>query len=213
VNGTSYDETISLDQRAIDDGMLPLKRPPHQNTLAEWMNDSAVTPVLMDMLAITAATYRTREYAAMIDESKMSQMRSAHARGVYYDGDIRDDAVWMACHALVGVETMIVMAVVFSMNRGKGTHETKFVEPLRTSSNSPRRTRRLSKRSTGSASRSSRYSRTLRTSRTASCGRAAAGTSRRATRTSPAPRGSTHLPMVSDFTVFFGNRRLAGTAP
>jgi hypothetical protein len=37
----------------------------------------------------------------------------------------------MACHALVGVETMIVMAVVFSMDRrGKGTHETKFVKDL-----------------------------------------------------------------------------------
>lgn len=33
-------------------------------------------------------------------------MRTAHARKVDYEGDIRDEANWMNRHALVGVETI-----------------------------------------------------------------------------------------------------------
>jgi hypothetical protein len=130
VNGASADEMVSTYERLIDDKMLPLTRPPHQNTVSVWMNDAALTPVLMDMLAISNLPYRRREYAAMVDESKLSQMRTAHARKVDYEGDIRDEANWMNCHALVGVETTIVMAVTFSLNHGKGTHEIKYLKEL-----------------------------------------------------------------------------------
>lgn len=36
----------------------------------------------------------------------------------------------MKCHALVGVETMVVMAVEFSGTYGKGTHDVNFIKPL-----------------------------------------------------------------------------------
>jgi hypothetical protein len=36
----------------------------------------------------------------------------------------------MKCHALVGVETLVVMAVEFSGSRGSNTHDVNFLKPL-----------------------------------------------------------------------------------
>ncbi|HEX3462512.1 MAG TPA: transposase [Candidatus Elarobacter sp.] len=68
---------------------------------------------------------------AIIDSSKISQMRTAHHRGVEYLKDERPDAEWLRCHALIGVETMVCMAVPFGGNRGLGkTHDSNFAKPL-----------------------------------------------------------------------------------
>jgi len=60
----------------------------------------------------------------------MSQMSTAHARGVDYLDDDRPDAEWMRCHVLTGVETNIVMVVEFAGTRGPGTADINFVNPL-----------------------------------------------------------------------------------
>lgn len=56
---------------------------------------------------------------------------TAHQKAVEYDfHDKRPDADWMKCHALVGVETQVIMAVEFSGVYGSGTHDLNFLEPL-----------------------------------------------------------------------------------
>ena len=80
---------------------------------------------------MTAFPFRQREVGAIIDSSKVSQMRTAHHRGVTYQGDEREGAEWMRCHALVGVETMVVMAAAFGPNRGiEKSGDALFLQPL-----------------------------------------------------------------------------------
>lgn len=128
--GKSADAMQSVYKRLIRDGHLRLEDPPHQNTLTDWMNDERITPVLQEFLRLTSLPFRVREIGAIVDSSKVSQLRTAHARGVDYLGDERPDADWMKCHALVGVETMAVMAVRFSGSRGTTTHDINFVQEL-----------------------------------------------------------------------------------
>ncbi|HEV2738712.1 MAG TPA: transposase, partial [Candidatus Elarobacter sp.] len=125
--GKSADAMVSRYQQLIEDGRLPLRRAPHQNTLGEWMNDDSLTPVLEEMLSISAEPFRLREIGAIIDSSKVSQLRVAHARLVDYGTDKRPNAEWMKAHALIGVETMVVMAVMFS---SKKVHDSKFLKKL-----------------------------------------------------------------------------------
>jgi hypothetical protein len=86
------------------------------------------------MLETTAKPFRLIECGAIVDSSKRSQMRSAHSRWVEYGNDERENADWMKLHALVGVETLICMAVDFSgTNSGNGkylVHDVKFILPL-----------------------------------------------------------------------------------
>ena len=113
--GRSADAMVARYQQLIDDHGLPLKRPPHQNSLSEWMNDPALTPILLDWVCRTARPFRLREVAAIIDATKTSQLRTAHSRLIEYGPkDKRPGAVWLKANTLCGVETMVVMAVVFS---------------------------------------------------------------------------------------------------
>lgn len=129
--GKTAEEMQAEYQRLIDEGYLRLKDPPCANTISHWMNDPVVTPVLRDFIRMTAYAFRRREIGAIVDSSKVSQMRTAHYRRVAYEGDERPRADWMRCHALVGVETMVVMAVEFGGNRGLGTtHDSQYVRPL-----------------------------------------------------------------------------------
>jgi hypothetical protein len=128
--GKSNDEMQPIITGLIESGFLPLRAVPHQNTLSRWMNDPALTPVLEQMLAITARPFRVIERGGIVDSSKMSQMLSAHSRWVEYGDDEREDADWMKMHALVGVETLVCMAVAFSGSVGTGTHDINFLLPL-----------------------------------------------------------------------------------
>lgn len=128
--GKSADDMVGVYRRLISDGMLRLDKAPHQNTLTNWMNDERLTPVLREFLRLTSLPFRIREIGAIVDSSKVSQLRNAHAKSVEYEGDERPSADWMKCHALVGVETMIVMAVEFSGSRNAGSHDINYVEPL-----------------------------------------------------------------------------------
>lgn len=125
--GKSADAMVSRYQELISDGRLNMRRPPHQNTLSEWINDDTITPVLEEMLAITTEPFRIREIGAIMDSSKVSQMRTAHARLVEYGTDKRPEAEWMKAHALVGVETLAVMAVEFS---AKDIHDINHFKSL-----------------------------------------------------------------------------------
>jgi hypothetical protein len=126
----SAEEMIYYFSQLIADGHLRLERPPHPNTFSDWMNADELTTVLHEMLKITSRPFRRREVAAIIDSTKMSQMSTAHGRGVDYLADDRPDAEWMRAHVLTGVETNIVMAVEFAGTRGRGTADINFVYPL-----------------------------------------------------------------------------------
>ena len=132
--GKSNDAIQSVLTQLIDQGVLALKKTPHQNTLSRWMNDPTITPILEKMLETTAKPFRMMERAAIVDSSKMSQMRSAHARWVEYGDDERENADWMKLHAIVGAETLVCMAVDFSgTNSGNGqypVHDVNFILPL-----------------------------------------------------------------------------------
>lgn len=128
--GKSADEMKAVYRGLIEVGALNLRKVPHQNTLTRWMNDPKLTPVLEKMLETTAKPFRAMECAGIVDSSKMSQMRSAHARWVEYGDDEREGADWMKMHALVGVETLVCMAVMFSGSRGGDSHDVKFILPL-----------------------------------------------------------------------------------
>jgi len=128
--GKSADEMKAVYRGLIEAGALNLRKVPHQNTLTRWMNDPKLTPVLEKMLETTAKPFRAMECAGIVDSSKMSQMRSAHARWVEYGEDEREGADWMKMHALVGVETLVCMAVMFSGSRGPDSHDHNFILPL-----------------------------------------------------------------------------------
>jgi hypothetical protein len=126
--GRSADAMVARYQQLIDDHGLPLKRPPHQNSITEWMNDPVLTPILLDWLCRTSRPFRLREVAAIIDATKTSQLRTAHSRLIEYGPkDKRPGAVWLKANTLCGVETMIIMAVVFST---KAVHDSQFTLEL-----------------------------------------------------------------------------------
>ena len=114
----------------IDDGILRLRRAPSENTFSEWLNDERLTPVLREFLRISAYPFRKREIGAIIDSCKVSQLMIAHSKEVDYGKDVRPGADWMKAHALVGVETLVVMAVEFSGIRDAGSHDSNFIKPL-----------------------------------------------------------------------------------
>lgn len=132
--GKSYDAIKPVLEELIGKGVLQLRKVPHQNTMSQWMNDPALTPILEQMLAATAKPFRAVECAAIVDSSKMSQMRTAHPRWIEYGDDQRDEASWMKLHALVGVESLICLAAIFSgTNSGNGTylvHDVNFLLAL-----------------------------------------------------------------------------------
>lgn len=113
--GKSADAMVARYQQLIDDGIFPLRRAPHQNTLTLWMNDASLTPILQEWLAKTAWPFRAREIAGIVDSTKISQLPTAHARLVDYGPkDKRPTARWMKAHVLAGVETLVIMSVGFS---------------------------------------------------------------------------------------------------
>lgn len=129
--GLSASEMLVQYERMIEDGVLSLRRPPNEDTLSDWMNDERLTPVLREFLRLTSLPFREREVGAIIDSSKVSQLMTAHQRTVEYDvHDQRPGADWMKAHALVGVETLVVMGVQFSGIYGQGTHDNNFLLPL-----------------------------------------------------------------------------------
>lgn len=129
--GLSASEMMPYYDRMISDGFLNLRRPPNEDTFSDWINDERLTPILREFLRKTALPFREREIGAIIDSSKISQLMTAHQKSVEYDVyDKRPSADWMKCHALVGVETLVVMAVEFSGIYGQGTHDVNFLQPL-----------------------------------------------------------------------------------
>ena len=129
--GFSASEMMPEYERMLEDGTLLLRRAPNEDTLSDWYNDGDLTAVLREFLRLSAYPFHRREIAAIVDSSKMSQLMTAHYKEVEYNNrDKRPTADWMKCHALVGVETLVVMAVEFSGSRGDNTHDTNFLKPL-----------------------------------------------------------------------------------
>jgi Transposase DDE domain len=114
----------------IRDHDLPIKAVPSENTLSRWINDERLTPILHEYLRITSLSFRERETACIIDSTKLSQIMYGHARSIFYGTDKRENADWMKCHAVVGADTMVVMAADFSGSHGEGTHDINFLLPL-----------------------------------------------------------------------------------
>ncbi len=129
-NGESCDGMMHEYERMIREGTLLMRRAPSRNTMSAWINDERLTPVLRELLRLTSFPFREREIGCIIDSSQVSQLMTAHSKEVHYGNhDERPNADWMKAHALVGVETMVVMAVEFSGIYG-ATHDNKFIRPL-----------------------------------------------------------------------------------
>jgi hypothetical protein len=119
-------------ERMVGEGTLLLREPPCEDTVSAWVNDERLTPILQHCLYLTSQPFREREIACIIDSSKFSQLMTAHAKEVFYGPkDDRPGAHWMKCHAMVGVETMVVMAADFSSSSGTtDVHDINFLLPL-----------------------------------------------------------------------------------
>ncbi|MHB1549615.1 MAG: transposase [Vulcanimicrobiaceae bacterium] len=129
--GLSASEMFVHFERMVKEGALNLRRAPNEDTLSEWMNDPGLTPVLRESLRLTALPFVRREIGAIIDSSKISQLMTAHYKEIEYGNrDKHPQADRMKCHALVGFETLAVMAVEFSGSYGEGTLDAKFLKPL-----------------------------------------------------------------------------------
>ncbi len=134
-HGKSADEMVSQYERMIEEGTLSRKRPPSQGTLSDWFNDERLTPILHEFLRVTSLPFIEREIGAMVDSTKVSQLMTAHYKRVRYGDDTRDEADWMKCHAIVGVETLVVMGVEFSGSHNDDdetskTHDINFLRTL-----------------------------------------------------------------------------------
>ncbi len=112
--GRSADAMIAEFDRLISDGMLRLRKALHQNTLTHWMSDPELTQELLKILKLTTVPFRALETAAAIDSTGLSQMRTAHYRGVRYLKDNRPGAHWIKMHAICGLESNIVLAVTIT---------------------------------------------------------------------------------------------------
>lgn len=129
--GLSASEMMPHFQRYVQERKLHLKGVPDENTFSDWMNDERLTPILKEMLRQSAFPFRRREVGAIIDSSKVSQLMTAHAKEVEYGNhDKRPNADWMKAHVVCGVETLVVMDVLFSGVLGGGTHDSNFLRPL-----------------------------------------------------------------------------------
>jgi hypothetical protein len=134
-HGKSADEMKSAYDRMIVDGTLIRRRAPSQGALTDWFNDERLTPILHELLRLTSLPFIEREVGAIIDSTKVSQLMIAHYKEVAYGTDTRDKADWMKCHAIVGVESLIVMGVEFSGSLNDDddkskTHDINFLRPL-----------------------------------------------------------------------------------
>jgi len=124
-HGKSADEMISVYEDMIEKDLLFLNKSPCQNTLSDWINDERMTPILHEILRMTSWPVREREIGAMVDSTKVSQLITAHYKECAYNNkDIRENADWMKAHALVGVESLIVMAVELLGSRHDDSQES-----------------------------------------------------------------------------------------
>ena len=113
-NGLSSDEMHERYQGYINRGVLPLRKPPHPNTISAWMNDKHLEPLLMELFHETTLVYRAQETVGIIDSTKLSDEETSTYRGMQYRGDDRPDARWMKMHALSGLESNAILAFEFS---------------------------------------------------------------------------------------------------
>jgi len=132
--GVGADELQAVLEGLVDSGDLAFRKSPrlgrkvpNQNTISRWMNDPSLTPTLMRMFRMVAEKVRRREVAIIADATKLSQMRTAHSRGVEYLGDLRPQAHWMKAHVVIGVETKMPLAVIFSDSRSS---DVNYIVPL-----------------------------------------------------------------------------------
>jgi hypothetical protein len=114
IHGRSADAMIKTYTDLIGSGLLSLKRPPHQNTISNWVNDASLTPILRRWLVLSSWPFRRCEISAIVDSTSVSQLRIASYCQVAYGTDEREQANWIKCHTIIGAETNVVMDVAFS---------------------------------------------------------------------------------------------------
>ena len=100
--------------------------------MTDWFNDERLTPILHEFLRMSNLPFIQREIGAIVDSTKVSQLMTAHYNKVRYGSDVREKADWMKCHAIVGVESLIVMGVEFSGSlndddENSRTHDINFL--------------------------------------------------------------------------------------
>jgi len=113
-NGVSADAMVSRYDTYIKNGVLPLRHPPHQNTLTNWTNDADLEPVLQRMFRQTVLLFRAMETVGIMDSTKLSNAETIRSRGVEYQGDVRPLARWLKCHVISGLESSAILAYEFS---------------------------------------------------------------------------------------------------
>jgi len=126
-HGVSSDAMHDRYRTIIERGLLPLREPPHPNSISAWMNDETLEPLLMRLFHETTLAFRAQETVGLVDSTKLSDAETASYRGSEYRGDDRPDARWMKTHVLSGLETNAVLAFDFSED---SVHDSLYYKTL-----------------------------------------------------------------------------------
>lgn len=87
-----------------------ISRAPHYNSLFRCFEDPALTPILQELVSVSAAPLASIEDMFAVDATGFTTTRFAR----WFDhkwGDVKEKREWMKVHAMVGTKTQIVTAV------------------------------------------------------------------------------------------------------
>ena len=105
-----------------------ITRTPHFNSVTNYLSDTALTPVLHELIAVSSTPLRAVETDFAVDSSGFSTCRFDKWLDFKYgDPQPRRSRHWLKAHLMVGVRTNVVTAVEISAwNSG----DTKHFAPL-----------------------------------------------------------------------------------
>jgi hypothetical protein len=87
-----------------------VSRPPSFNSVLNVFDNPAVTPILMDLIRISALPLRAVDVNFAVDSTGFCTSRFTRWFDVKY-GVTREKAEWVKCHIITGVKTNVVTAV------------------------------------------------------------------------------------------------------
>jgi transposase len=112
-------------QTAKEKGLID--RVPHYSTVALYMEDGGLTPILKELIKISALPLRTVESDFAVDASGFGTTRFERWTERKYGGRVAGAKKWLKAHVMSGTKTGIVSAVDVSV---VPEHEVKYLQPL-----------------------------------------------------------------------------------
>lgn len=99
---------------------------PHFNSIYNYLEKDGLTPLLHELITVTALPLKAVETNFAVDSSGFSNSRFVRWFNVKYGREI-DNRDWLKLHLMCGVTTNVVTSVEIS---GRHDHDAPFFEPL-----------------------------------------------------------------------------------